>query len=239
MVLDPMVHQKSVFVSRGTKRAEGEWSLSELRLLGAFRRPLDIQRWLNRIAYDPEQGSRSPRWVMRERKANCFEGALFAAAALRFLGYPPLLVDLRSSDNDDDHVIAVFRRRGAWGALAKSNYTTLRFREPVFRSIRELVMSYFEGYFNPWGHKTLREYSLPFNLARFDRRSWMTTDEKLEFMGDALDRSAHRKVLTPAMVRSLERADLDLVMAGLLGAKKEGLFKPRVAGKRKNSKHAA
>jgi hypothetical protein len=227
MALDPMVHQENVLVRRGTKRARGEWSLSELRLLGAFRRPLDIQHWLNRIPYDTEAGTRSPRWVMREKKANCFEGALFAAAALRFLGYPPLLVDLRSSDNDDDHVIAVFRRRGGWGALAKSNYTTLRFREPVFRSVRELVMSYFEGYFNPWGEKTLREYSQPFNLVRFDRRSWMTTDGELEFIGDALDRSPHRKVLTPAMVRSLERADPDLVKAGLLGAQKEGLFKPQ------------
>ncbi len=164
--------------------------------------------------------------MIRERKANCFEGALFAAAALRFLGAPPLVVDLRSSEDDDDHVIAVFRRAGAWGAVAKSNYTTLRFREPVFRSIRELVMSYFEVYFNPWGRKTLREYSRPFDLSRFDRSRWMTTDEDLEDIGDALDRSPHVRVMTPAMVRRLEPADPALVKAGLMGAKKEGLFKP-------------
>jgi hypothetical protein len=209
------------------RRGAGRWTRAEVRLLADFHRPVDIQRWLNRLAYDPEPGTRSPRWVMREKKANCFEGALFAAAALRFLGYRPLLVDLRSSDNDDDHILAVFRRRGAWGALAKSNYTTLRFREPVFRSIRELAMSYFEGYFNPWGEKTLREYSRPFDLTRFDRRSWMTTDIDLEMIGEALDRAPHRKIMTPAMVRGLERADPDLVRAGLLGAKKEGLFKPQ------------
>ncbi|MGB9005157.1 MAG: hypothetical protein WCB96_05475 [Candidatus Aminicenantales bacterium] len=209
-----------------TKPAE-DWAKQEVRLLAAFRGPIDIQRWLNRIAYDAARGTRSPRWVMREKKANCLEGALFGAAALRFQGHPPLLVDLRSSDHDDDHVIAVFRRGGRWGALAKSNYTTLRFREPVFLSVRELVMSYFEGYFNPWGEKTLREYSRPFNLSRFDRLDWMTTDKDLNMIGQDLDHSPHRKVMTPAMIRSLERADPGLVKAGLLGAKKEGLFKPQ------------
>ena len=220
-----MAQKKSGVFAPGPKNPGGEWSPSEFRFFRGFRRPVDIQRWLNRLAYDPQPGTRSPRWVVREKKANCFEGALFAAAALRQLGHPPLVVDIRSSDNDDDHVIAVFRRAGAWGAVAKSNYTTLRFREPVFLSLRELVMSYFEVYFNPWGHKTLRTYSLPFNLARFDRRSWMTTDGELDFIGDALDRFPHRKALTPAMVRGLERADPDLVKAGLMGAKKEGLFK--------------
>ncbi len=234
-----MSQKKNAFDARRPKEPAGEWSLSELHFLGSLRRPIDIQRWLNGLAYDPAPGTRSPRWVMREKKANCFEGALFAAAALRHLGHPPLVVDIRSSDNDDDHVIAVFCRAGAWGAVAKSNYTTLRFREPVFLSVRELVMSYFEVYFNPWGEKTLREYSFPFDLSRFDRRRWMTTEEEIDYMGDALDRSPHRKALTPSMVRGLGRADPQLVRAGLLGAKKEGLFKPRRAGKRKNQKHAA
>ncbi len=202
------------------------WDKSELRLLRKLDRSIKIQHWLNRIAYDPEYATSSPRFVMRDRKANCFEGALFAAAALRQLGHRPLLVDIRSW-NDDDHVIAVFKERGHWGAVAKSNYTVLRFREPVYRSIRELVMSYFDVYFNPIGQKTMRSYSRPLDLARFDVRTWMTTEKDLGYIGDALDAAAHIRVLTPAMVRALNLADPDLVRAGLLGAKKSGLFKPK------------
>lgn len=202
------------------------WTPSERTLLGRLDRPIAIQRWLNRIAYDPEYATSSPRLVIRERKANCFEGALFAAAALREIGHPPLLVDIRSW-NDDDHVIAVFRERGRWGAVAKSNFTVLRFREPVYRSVRELVMSYFDVYFNAIGQKTMRSFSRPLDLGRFDRRGWATTDEDLEYIGDALDAAPHTPVLTPAMVRALNPADPDLVRAGLLGSKKSGLFRPK------------
>ena len=202
------------------------WKKAELNLLGKLGRPIEIQRWLNRIDYDPEYATSSPRLVMRDRKANCFEGALFAAAALRELGHRPLLVDIRSW-NDDDHVIAVFRERGHWGAVAKSNFTVLRFREPVYRSVRELVISYFDVYFNAIGQKTMRSYSRPLDLARFDRRGWTTTDEDLGYIGDALDDAPHIRVLTPAMVRALNPADPDLVRAGLVGSKKAGLFKPK------------
>src|SRR5512139_1616813 len=202
------------------------WDKSELGLLRKLDRPIAVQRWLNRIAYDPDYATSSPRLVIRDRKANCFEGAIFAAAALRELGHRPLLVDIRSW-NDDDHVIAVFRERGHWGAVAKSNYTVLRFREPVYRSVRELVMSYFDVYFNPIGQKTMRSYSRPLDLSRFDRRRWMTTDEDLGYIGDTLDDAPHIRVLTPAMVRALNPVDPDLVRAGLLGSKKSGLFKPK------------
>jgi len=202
------------------------WTKTEMRLFQRLGSPIKIQRYLNRLAYDPDYGARSPRWVIKEKKAHCFEGALFAAAALRQLGHRPLLVDIRSW-NDDDHVLAVFKQRGRWGAVAKSNYTVLRFREPVYRSIRELVISYFDVYFNPIGQKTMRSYSLPFDLTQFDRREWMTTDEDLEYIGEKLNATKHIPVLTPAMIRSLNPADRDLVKAGLLGAKKAGLFKPR------------
>ena len=202
------------------------WNRSERHLLKKLDRPIKIQRWLNRIAYDPEYATSSPRLVMRDRKANCFEGALFAAAALRELGHRPLLVDIRSW-NDDDHVIAVFREREHLGALAKSNFTVLRFREPVYRSVRELVMSYFDVYFNAIGQKTMRSYSRPLDLTRFDRREWTTTEEDLGYIGDALDEAPHTKVLTPAMTRALNPADPDLVRAGLLGSKPAGLFKPK------------
>ena len=104
------------------------------------------------------------------------EGALFGAAALRMLGHPPLLLDLEAV-RDDDHVLAIFRLRGHWGALAKSNYSGLRYREPVYRTLRELVMSYFEHYYNLQQEKTLRRYSRPVNLRRFDSMGWMTAEE--------------------------------------------------------------
>ncbi len=201
------------------------WTQAELRLFERLSSPIKIQRYLNRMAYDPDYGARSPRWVIKERKAHCFEGALFAAAALRRLGHRPLLVDIRSW-NDDDHVLAVFKERRHWGCVAKSNYTVLRYREPVYRSLRELVMSYFDVYFNPIGQKTMRSYSLPLDLGQFDRRHWMTTAEDLQYIGDRLDETKHFPVLTPAMTRALNLADKDLVKAGLLGAKPKGLYKP-------------
>lgn len=202
------------------------WNSGEQRLLNKLTSPIKIQNYLNSLAYDPALGTSSPRWVIRERKANCFEGALLAAAALRHIGYPPLVVDMRAH-NDDDHVIAVFKQNGAWGAVAKSNFTVLRFREPVYRSIRELVMSYFDVFYNTLGEKTMRGYSLPFHLAKFDNKNWMTTDEDLEEIGDALDHARHIPVLSLKMIRSLHYMDKDLMKSGLIGSKKAGLFKPK------------
>jgi hypothetical protein len=202
------------------------WTAAESALFKRLDAPLKIQHWLNSIRYDPEAGTRSPRWVIRERKANCFEGAIFAAAALRMAGHPPLLVDMRSH-NDDDHVLAVFKRNGGWGCIAKSNFTVLRFREPVYRTIRELMLSFFDVYFNSIGEKTLRAYTAPFDLSRFDTMSWMTTDDDISDLGDALDRARHYRVLTRAQIRDLTMTDPDLVKAGLLGANPKGLFKPK------------
>jgi len=201
------------------------WTPAERAVLARMDTPFKVQGWLNSIAYDPAPGTASPRRVMRERKANCFEGALFAAAAFRFHGRPPLVVDMRSW-NDDDHVLAVFRQNGAWGCVAKSNYTVLRFREPVYRSIRELMMSFFDVYFNPIGQKTLRAYSVPYDVSRFDGMSWMTTEEDISDVGDALDKARHYKVLTPAQIRSLQITEPTLVKAGLLGADASGLYVP-------------
>ena len=202
------------------------WTKREIRLFKALPSPIKIQHYLNAIAYDPEYATSSPRRVIKEKKANCFEGALFAAAALRQIGHKPLLVDI-ASWNDDDHVVAVFKKLGRWGAVAKSNFTVIRFREPVYKSLRELVMSYFDVYFNAIGQKTMRSYSLPLNLAQFDQRNWMTTDEDIGYIGDKLNQIKHIRMLTPAMVHSLNLVDKDLVKAGLLGAKPEGLFKPK------------
>lgn len=195
----------------------------ERALLRRLSRPCRIQDYLdNHIGYNKEmegETCRSPRRVLEDRLAHCIEGALFAAAALRVNGHPPLLVDLEAV-RDDDHVLAVFRERGCWGAIAKSNYSGLRFREPVYRSLRELVMSYFEHYYNLEAEKTLRSYSRPVNLARFDRISWMTAREDLWAIGEHLTRVPHINLLTAPMIRNLSNVDARLEKAGMLGGVK-------------------
>ena len=206
--------------------AADAWTRAERRLFDRLSSPIRIQHYLNRLAYDPAYGARSPRWIIRERKAHCFEGAIFAAAALRHLGHRPRLVDIECW-NDDDHVIAVFQEHGRWGSIAKSNFTVIRFREPVYRSLRELVMSYFDVSFNSLGQKTMRSYSLPLDLSQFDERRWMTTAEDLEYIGDKLNSIRHIPVVTRGMIRRLSLADRDLVKGGLLGAIPRGLYKPK------------
>jgi hypothetical protein len=192
---------------------------------GVFRRlttPAKIQRFLDELAYNKEPDGPtcfSPRRVLQSRSAHCMEGALFAAAALRVLGRPPLLLDLEAV-RDDDHVLAVFRQRGHWGALAKSNYAGLRFREPVYRTLRELAMSYFEHYFNLAGEKTLRRYSRPVNLKRFDGIEWMTSAQDVWAIPEYLVVISHTPLLSPAMERSLSRMDARLMAAGRVGTVK-------------------
>ena len=187
-----------------------------------FRRlttPEKAQRFLDDLAYNKEPGGptcRSPRSVLRDRTAHCMEGAMFAAAALRMMGHPPLLLDLEAV-RDDDHVLAVFRQRGHWGALAKSNYSGLRYREPVYRTVRELVMSYFEHYYNLRREKTLRRYSRPVNLTRFDRKDWMTAEEDVWFVPEHLCVIPHVAVLAPRLAPRLGRVDARLFAAGLVG----------------------
>jgi hypothetical protein len=159
-----------------------------------------------------------PRRVLREWTAHCLEGAVFAAAALRVLGFPPLLLDLEAVQ-DTDHVLAVFRERGHWGALAKSNFAGLRYREPVYRSLRELAMSYFDGYVNLRGERTLRAYSRPVNLARLDRvhPAWATEGPDVWWVAERLVQVPHRRLLTPAMARGLSRVDRRSLAAATVG----------------------
>ena len=199
-------------------------ALAELttRELATFRRRLDtpskIQRFLDGIVYNLEiQGEtfRSPRRVLRDRTANCIEGAVFAAAALRVQGDPPLIMDL-TAVRDEDHVIAVFRRRRLWGAIGTSKFTGLRYREPVYRTLRELAMSFFEHYYNLAGERTLRGHGRPVNLARFDRMHWMTSVEDLWPIAEHLERIPHVPLLTPGVARHLTPLDRRLKAAGLL-----------------------
>lgn len=190
----------------------------ELRSLRALRSPVGVQRALDAMPYHLATTAWSPRRVLWEQTAHCLEGAIFAAVALRVLGFPPLLLDLEAVQ-DADHVIAVYRVNGHWGAIAKSNFSGLRFRSPVYRSPRELVMSYFEDYFNLRGDCTLRAYSRPVNLARFDktRPGWMTTEAHLWWIPEHLVHISHTHLLAPAMERSLSRVDRRALEAGLVG----------------------
>ena len=191
----------------------GEW-----RALRALRNPAGVQRVLDAMPYHLARTAWSPRRVLQERTAHCLEGAIFAAAALRVLGFPPLLLDLEAVQ-DTDHVVAVFRVDGRWGAIAKSNFAGLRYREPVYQGLRELVMSYFDGYMNLRGERTLRAYARPVNLARFDGRrpGWMTTTDELWWVAEHLAVIRHRALLTPAMVRRLSTVDRRSRMAALVG----------------------
>ena len=194
------------------------FSRSELRSLRALRSPVGIQRALDAMPYHLGKTAWSPRRVLRERTAHCLEGAIFAAAALRVLGFPPLLLDLEAVQ-DTDHVLALYRVDGHWGAIAKSNFSGLRFRAPVHRTLRELAMSYFEDYINLRGDRTLRAYSRPVNLAGFDRRhgGWMTAAEDLWWIPEHLVVIRHTRLLTPAMEKSLPRVDRRALEAGLVG----------------------
>jgi len=194
-----------------------------LRLPRGLRSPDAIQRFLDRLLYNKEKNgetARSPRRVLETREAHCFEGALLAAAALRRISHAPLVVQLRSTVRDDDHVLALFRERpgaGCWGAVAKSNYSGLRFRSPVYRSLRELVMSYFDAYYNLEGEKSLRAFARPVDLALFDSRGWETAEEDLWDVSAYLATRRFTPILTRAQIRALTPMDRRLYDAGLLG----------------------
>jgi len=196
----------------------GGFTSLELRRLRALKTPRGIQRALDAMPYHLALTAWSPRRVLREGTAHCLEGAIFAAAALRVLGFPPLLLDLEAVQ-DMDHVIAVFRVRERWGAIAKSNHSGLRYREPVYESKRELVMSYFEGYLNFRRERTLRAYSRPVNLASFDRRrpGRMVSEADLWWIPEHLVDIPHVRLLTPAVERALTRADRRSLEASLVG----------------------
>jgi hypothetical protein len=204
------------------------FSKEEYAILSKLNTPVKIQDYVDRLEYNLEESGEtlySPRTVLKQQRANCIEGAIFAAAALRVHGYPPLIVDLISV-RDDDHVLAVFKRRGHFGAIAKSKYTGLTFREPIHRTLRELAISYFECYFNYDGEKTLRGYSRPVNLSRFDGIDWMTTEEHLFRIADHLAAMAsHTKLLTPPMTRTLRPVTPLMKESGELWMRKRELLK--------------
>lgn len=182
-----------------------EFTAKELRKLRSLNTPYKIQHFLELLPYHDANTAWSPRMVLREGAAHCLEGAIFAAAALRVNGFEPLLWDLEA-EQDVDHVLAVYQVRKHWGAIGISAFVGLRFREPIYRDLRELALSYFDDYFNYRGDRTLRAFaSRPLHLRRFDQRRWMTTDQPLWFVAEALVHLPHTKLLKPWMIKPLNR----------------------------------
>jgi hypothetical protein len=198
----------------------------ERTIVSGLASPHKIQAFLDSIPYSTDEFYRCPRRVLRDRTAHCFDGAVFAAAALRRIGHPPLILDMLSNGRDDEHLLALFKAGGHWGAVAKSNFVGLRYREPVYRSLRELVMSYFEQYYNVDREKTLRGYAGPLNLKRFDRFGWMTDDAPMERIAQRTEEIRRIDLITPSMAERLSPVDERAYHAGLCGADPKGLFTP-------------
>lgn len=190
---------------------------AELRTLRALKTPARIQRFVDELTYDYSDSARSPRRTLRERRGHCMEGALLAAAALRLQGHPPLLMDLEAV-RDDDHVIALYREHGLWGGIAKSNFAGLRFRSPVYRTLRELALSYLDHYYNLRGERTLRNYSQAVPLARLDKLHWMTSEDDLWCVTDLLNAARHHPLMPDKVARALPRLDRRSFEAGQHGA---------------------
>jgi len=187
-----------------------------LRELRALKTPARIQRFIDSLTYQYADTAWSPRRVLHERKGHCLEGALLAAAALRLNGHPPLLMDLEAV-HDDDHVVAIYRESGLWGGLAKSNFAGLRFRAPIYRTLRELALSYFEHYYNLRGERTLRSFSRPVNLTSLDSRHWMTSEEDVWCVPERLIAARHYPLLPDKVARALPRLDRRSFEAGMHG----------------------
>lgn len=189
----------------------------DFKILKKLDTPKKIQDFLDTLPRNFDEEGHiclSPLSILREKRCHCVEGAILAALALRIQGKEPLLLDLTATKDDLDHVVALFRQYGRWGAISKTNHAVLRYREPVYRTIRELAMSYFHEYTDDRGRKTLRSFSLPVNLKRFDREGWMTTREDIYYIPQYLAEVKHFKIMDRKQIRNLRRADKIEIEAG-------------------------
>jgi hypothetical protein len=209
------------------EKLEGHLSAGQLEVLSGLTSPERIQAYLDSVPYSAENINRCPLRVLQDRKAHCYDGAFFAAAALRRIGHPPVVVDMMPEpERDDDHLLAIFKRAGLFGAVAKSNFVGLRYREPIHRSLRELVLSYFEDYYNVAGEKTLRAYTRPLNLRSFDRMGWEWRDEGVDAIEEQLWQIHRIPLFAPEVAAALSPVDPRSLAAGLYGSDPEGLFRP-------------
>jgi hypothetical protein len=200
------------------------WTAKERRILRKLRTPAHIQRFLDELPYDARGGARSPRVVMRDWKAQCYSGVLFACAALREIGYSPRLMWI-DAVSDDGHCLALYEKGGMWGSIAKSNYTTLRSREPIYSYVA-LGLSYFDGYFNPSGKRTMRGFTVPIELEKFESRKWRFSEGHLPYIDRAIDTAPRAWKLPHRSVKGITPVSEQLRKAGLLGANPAGLWRP-------------
>ena len=195
-----------------------DYSKEEKRLFQRLNSPQKIQDYLNGLPFNFGRDVKfsSPRVSIRNKTADCLEGALIAATVLEFHGHKPLVLDLRSAKKpfDYDHVVAVFKKDGYFGAISKTNHAVLRYREPIYKTVRELVMSYFHEYFLNSGRKTLREYSELLDLNKVNRLNWRTTEKNLWEIHEILDKIKHYSVLSKEQIRNLRKADKIEIEAG-------------------------
>jgi hypothetical protein len=205
------------------------WSPKEISFLSKINSPDKIQTFLDSLKYNPKNYVRSPRFVFKEKMAHCFDGALFAAAALDFHNIKSSLVALYANGEDDDHVITVFKVNGYYGALAKSNYVPLRYRDPIYKNLRELVMSYFDGYFRLDGVKTLRAYSNPLALSYIRPSDWRFSEENMEPLGTSIDMRGKNKIFRASqrevsISKLLRKADRRSILGASIGIDKKGIY---------------
>jgi hypothetical protein len=207
---------------------EAQLTPPERRLLDGLDTPCKIQSFLDELVYPAGEANRSVLEVLRQRQAHCLDGGLFAAAALARLGYPPIILDMQPQPGtDDDHVLALYKVEGCWGALAKSNYSGLRLREPIYRTTRELALSYFEDFFNLLGEKTLRAITRPIRLARFDRLRWMTESAGVDAIEAYLKTVRLTPLISTTQAARLSPVDKRSFQSGTLGLNPEGAFQPQ------------
>lgn len=210
--------------NRNKTSPENKWSRGELALLTKLGRPAAVQDFLDAMPYRCEDGYFAPCSSLREGRAHCFDGALIGASALRRAGYKVFLVDLCTED-DDDHILCGFESAGKIGAVAKSNFPGLRFREPIFRSVRELVLSYFEFYFNLKGIKSLRSYAGPVRLPDVRRSDWECDDGAAGGLLKPLAAAKHNRILEQRRVKSLRPIDKRMFQSQMIGVDLKGAYK--------------
>lgn len=200
------------------------FSPSEKRFLRSLNTPDKIQAYVSQLVYNPTDHASSPRWVMITGEGHCFEGGLIAAAALELQGHKPLMINL-TAENDDNHVLTIYKAQTGWGSISKSNTTLLGGRRPYYSNIRELVMSYFDFYFNSNGQLSLHAYSTPINLNDYNSWEWRTTDNDLLEMGMSFGDRPHHEIVCPKKIKKLTRVEKKIQNACFLGSDPSGLFK--------------
>jgi hypothetical protein len=181
-----------------------------LKQLKKLTTPIKIQDFLDRMPINYEKKGETYMSVtetLKAGKAHCFEGALVAAAALSLQGEKPLLLDLKARKPDVDHVVALYKKSGRWGAISKTNHASIRFRDPIYKSIRELAASYFHEYFyDKTGEKTLVSHSLSFNLETCGI-DWRGSNESLDELVDKIDAARHFAFYPSKNKKYLRKAD--------------------------------